>query len=183
MASAGTAMAAAKHMPKNMCSYDALDASDKGNYLATANMCKLQASPNAHILIGCPSAKISSPNCFLPWGKKGKIVSAVKFKRKLETRAEDYCSVRKWTNELYQVWLPNSNKKNEDKRLRFATSHGTTKSLSMPRRSSSRKGRKYSSTKQRWAGRSRPKTEHLAEQEGSNCNASGAGASARTQVS
>lgn len=81
MASARTVMEAAKHMPNKMCTFTVLDAADKRNYLATAKVSKLQASPNAPISFKRPGAKIVSPGGFLPWEMKGKIASAVKFKK------------------------------------------------------------------------------------------------------
>lgn len=62
-------MEAAKRMPKTMWSHAVLDASDKGNYLTTAQMGKLQASPNMNydnIAQLFPGAKIPCPSVFIP---------------------------------------------------------------------------------------------------------------------
>lgn len=83
MAAARTAMAAATHMPKTIWSHAVLDAADKGNYLATAKIGKLQANPNTKIARQCPKAQIRGPRNFLPWGKK---ISTIKYKKKLESR-------------------------------------------------------------------------------------------------
>lgn len=63
------AMAAAEHILEKMWSYAVLDASDKDNYLTTAKIGKIQSSPNAHISLKFPGAKIANPSCLIPWGQ------------------------------------------------------------------------------------------------------------------
>lgn len=55
------------------------------------------------------------------------MVSAVKFKKKLEERAEDACYLRKLSNELYQVWPPVSNKINTTRISDFIVQQQDTK--------------------------------------------------------
>ena len=110
MASARTAMAAAPHMPKSFWFHAVLDASDKSNYLATEKEGQLQKCPLKHIQSVCSETIIHSPASFLPWGKVGQAVSAVKFKKKLEDRTEKACYLRKIGKDKYQVWIPATKK-------------------------------------------------------------------------
>lgn len=63
-------MAATPHIPKVMRSLAFLDTADKGNYLAKANYNTVQLSPITLI------KNVHSPSTLLPWGKRGKKVSA-----------------------------------------------------------------------------------------------------------
>lgn len=89
MAAARTAMTAAPHMPKKFWSHAVLDEAEKGNYMATAKNGKLEISPYGHIERLCPGAKVPNPATLFSWGTKGKSVSALKFKKKLEDRADE----------------------------------------------------------------------------------------------
>lgn len=95
MASARTAMAAAPHMSKTFWSHAVLDVANKGNYLTTAEEGRIQPSPRKFISNQCPEFETPSPATFLPWGKFGRAVSAEKFKKELENRAERACYLRK----------------------------------------------------------------------------------------
>lgn len=96
--------------PRNSRSCAVLGAADKGNYLAAAKGENLRPIPHENIQARCPNAKFSNPASFLPRGKTGKTASATNFKKKLEDRAETACYLRKIGTDLYEVWMPTSNK-------------------------------------------------------------------------
>lgn len=85
MAATRSSMTAAPHMPQDMWSFAVLEAADRGNYSAKTKDNELHSSPNAHIKTS------QSPGTFLPWGKLGKVVSAVKFQKTLDARANNAC--------------------------------------------------------------------------------------------
>lgn len=86
-----------------MRSFAVLDAADKENYLAKFKNSILQPSQNTNI------KNMNSPGTLLPWRRKGKIVSTVKFKKKVEARAYDASYLRRKDHDLYQVCIPGNN--------------------------------------------------------------------------
>eukprot|EP00173_Palmaria_palmata_P001789 Plantae.Rhodophyta-Palmaria_palmata.ctg20410.p1 GENE.Plantae.Rhodophyta-Palmaria_palmata.ctg20410~~Plantae.Rhodophyta-Palmaria_palmata.ctg20410.p1 ORF type:complete len:203 (-),score=7.17 Plantae.Rhodophyta-Palmaria_palmata.ctg20410:21-629(-) len=103
MAVARTAIAAAPHIPKDLWSFAVLAAADKGNYMAKSKNTVIKQSPNSY-------TKNALSPATLPWGRKRKIISAVKFKKTLEARVQDACYIRRKDRDLYQIWLPERNK-------------------------------------------------------------------------
>lgn len=110
MAAARTAMDASSRMPKRFWSHTVLDAADKWNYMATAKEGKLKPRPHKTISSQCPDYFIPSPATLLPWGNIGRAVSAEKFKKQLDTRADNACYLRKSGTRTAEIWLPEPNK-------------------------------------------------------------------------
>lgn len=42
--------------------------------------------------------------------KAQRLLSAVKFKKKIEARAQDACYLRRKDHDFYQIWMPENNK-------------------------------------------------------------------------